>query len=193
MTSQTPPVLPILTARTRFYDNSARHPTLTIRQRYIPYPSRCDGLPAPLSSPFWPIFPGAFPTSVQSVVPDLALVPTLEPSDEISQNHDLANEKTTESTKKDDRLLKENDGLILKPNGEAGRYVGGYNLESKLQWQESDFKNMKVCFFFQLLSITYGLQDFVHKLAAKHLNTGECYAKQSKLAIEVISDAVSED
>lgn len=40
----------------------------------------------------------------------------------------------------------ENDGLIPKPVGEAGRRVGGrgYNIEDALKWPEKDTESMKV-------------------------------------------------
>jgi hypothetical protein len=40
----------------------------------------------------------------------------------------------------------DDDPLILKPEGEAGRPGrGGYNLEETLSWKRKDFVRLKVC------------------------------------------------
>jgi len=42
----------------------------------------------------------------------------------------------------------ESDGLVLKPDGEAGRPGrGGYNLEEAMQWKGKDYKQFKVAPF----------------------------------------------
>jgi hypothetical protein len=141
MSSTSTPVLPVLTARTRYYGKIFNHPSLTIRQRYTPSPQRSDN---PISSPISPVFPGSFVTLVTKIIPQ-------DPKSESKVDSQVAG-RDSPQTKADERLPEElvltieNDGLIPKPLGEPGRKVGlrGYNLEDALKWPTEEMTEMKV-------------------------------------------------
>jgi hypothetical protein len=156
-TLPTLPTLPVLTARTRHYGRAAfRHPGITTRQRYAPYPSRYNAVPP---SPMPSTFPGKFITLVNSVL-----------SNSISETSTQARPQDNSRSLASGQLIQnaaatlipareviqsevltpfnEDSGLIPKPLGEVGRGgTRGYNLEEELNWADGEGKKMKVCTF----------------------------------------------
>lgn len=192
MVSPQAPVLPILTSRTRFYGGNTHHPTLTIRQRYLPYPTRRDKLPGSLFRRALPspLFLGSVSSHNQrsSLEPPSGDLP-VEPSSPFPPT------PQEESSPPSPRGLKpriENDGLIPKPRGEPGRRKRGYNIDTVLGWQDSRLTELKVSKSSPMYRwMLIKMQEFVHKLADQHLNLKESFTKQRKPAVDAVTDAVS--
>lgn len=145
MASRPSPVLPVLTSRIRHYGKNFHHPMITTRQRYTPYPARSD-IP-PISFPTSPVFPGSFMTLVQRILPkELSESATVGESSPQVRSAPVANQSHSVVPLLTPTI--ENDGLIPKPAGEAGRRVGGrgYNIEETLKWSGADMENMRVRF-----------------------------------------------
>jgi hypothetical protein len=129
-TSQ-PPVLALLTSRTRFYGGRLHHPSITTRTRFTPYPVRQDIPPADSDK----LTAMPFPTAAQ-FSRDMPQTPT-------TNIIDKSNPTITPSV--DSKPLVENDGLVPKPSGEVGRRGSrGYSLDQTLKWQEEDLAKLKV-------------------------------------------------
>jgi hypothetical protein len=150
MASHPNPVLPVLTIWTRHYGKVYQYPAITTRQRYAPYPSRTDA-PDP-SSPRSPIFPGSFTSTIQQILPTTPgtanTSETVNSASRVPQTSQPAapNNQTATETTQELRPAVENNGLIKKPLGEAGRKKDGrgYNIENTLKWPEQDMDNLKV-------------------------------------------------
>jgi len=208
MASTPPPVLPVLTTRTRFSGKVYRHPSLTIRQRYRPYPSRSDVLPP---SPYIPNFlPGDFMTFVRHILPNPKPTPT-ESAVSAPNSKDTSLSAQTQASDLlvmtqmqncvtppvsaiPKKRVMENDGLIPKPVGEAGRRVGGrgYNVETVLQWPDADVENMKVKSGRPHPRVSsLHQQRYVQQLSDQHLDLGNSFKNQNQHALLAIVDAVS--
>ncbi|KAF9470789.1 hypothetical protein BDN70DRAFT_939425 [Pholiota conissans] len=71
----------------------------------------------------------------------------------------------------------DDEGLIPKPLGEAGRPGrGGYNLEEALGWESKDFKRIK---------------KYVHTLIKAFLDPSQCFKAQDELKLNEVRDMVT--
>jgi hypothetical protein len=95
----------------------------------------------------------------------------------------------TDSDSEDDE-----DNLISKPEGEAGRPGrGGYNLEEALAWSRKEYRQLKVRYFMVLMIVSnshFLQQKYVKKLVDEQLETDKNFSSQSLACIASVRSLV---
>lgn len=185
MISNTNPVLPLLSTRMRFHSRDYRHPPITCRQRFHPYPQRTDSPPSRSTSNF---STGSF-----------ALIGKPKVNEEFLRSQEQQAAESNNTPTSELTPVTRHDGLIPKPAGEPGRNDGrGYNIADALKWTHEDMSRLKVsaptlssekpaaCLFL-------GHQkEVVYELAKRHLDERACFSNQNRNAVALVKENVSQ-